>query len=77
MSPFLNHCIILLLLMSSKWANIPKIDIDLPFDIISYVRKMNIDYSNIKKDKYVVQGLTIIDNLFFISAYKKNNYSRI
>ena len=38
---------------------------------------MNIDYSNIKKDKYVVQGLTIIDNLFFISAYKKNNYSRI
>lgn len=38
---------------------------------------MNIDYSNIKKDKYVVQGLTIIDNLFFISAYKKNNLSRI
>ena len=38
---------------------------------------MNIDYSNIKKDKYVVQGLTIIDNLFFIIAYKKNNYSRI
>ena len=38
---------------------------------------MNIDYSNIKKDKYVVQGLTIIDNLFFISAYKRNNLSRI
>jgi hypothetical protein len=38
---------------------------------------MNIDYSNIKQDKYVVQGLTIIDNLFFISAYKKNNLSRI
>ncbi len=38
---------------------------------------MNIDYSNIKNDKYVVQGLTIIDNLFFISAYKKNSLSRI
>lgn len=38
---------------------------------------MNIDYSNIKKDKYIVQGLTIIDNLFFISAYKKNDYSRL
>ena len=38
---------------------------------------MNVDYSNIKNDKYVVQGLTIIDNLFFISAYKKNNLSRI
>ena len=38
---------------------------------------MNIDYSNIKRVKYVVQGLTIINSLFFISAYKKNNYSRI
>ncbi len=38
---------------------------------------MNIDYSNIKKDKYTVQGLTIIDNMFFISAYKKNDYSRL
>ena len=38
---------------------------------------MNIDYSNIKKEKYIVQGLTIIDDLFFISAYKKNDFSRI
>ncbi len=38
---------------------------------------MNIDYSNIIKDDYTVQGLTIIDNMFFISAYKKNNLSRI
>ena len=38
---------------------------------------MNVNYSNIREDEYVVQGLTIIDNLFFISAYKSHDYSRI
>ncbi len=37
----------------------------------------NIDYKNIKRDRYTVQSITSIEDNILISAYKKNNFSRL